>query len=742
MGVRAELRLTLNGADAVYALDAQRFTVGRDTENSLCVTDSVVSRFHAEFIRLSDDIVLRDLGSLNGTFVNGERVSEQILTDGDVIRLGKAGPEMSFALAEVRGGPAELAERRERATAGLIVSLSDKLLNPSADPGEEASLRIVLAEAHLAKGNHDAAIEVLSPYEVPDNFAALPEAEQAAVALAIARVRIERKENDRAVEALRGVLEYGTRTGDDGLLANTQAALGRALTNTGDLLGARDVLHRAMLGSRRAGNARLRAEVHLAVGRVDWKEGDLEAARFNWKRAGRLAEGSADQMLQAKVRLQQAFVLYAEGNLKEAAPAYEAAIAKIEAVGNVRLLLKAYSTLSRILTRLGSWTATERLLEDRLTLARQSGLRKAEAVALTDLAELRLLQGNSSAAWNVIQDAVRKHGQSVYARTQRILGRVLLARGRPGEAIAALEAGTRSAEASGALEEQILIGLELALACADARQFERARAYLVRAESITPLDPALNLMARALYTRGRVNAAEDQLREANRHLSQALSIFQTIGDPLRTAMCHAEIASIRARMGRASSARAHYEEAEQLFARLGASGELRKVEERLGAAELDHVEAAMTRTLSMTAPLSMSMLKPAVAEEARTAGGPRRVLVAEADEALCSLLVRGLEVENYRIDTVLDGRSAIERVESQPARYDMLLLDALLEHRSGFDVCREVRKRKLEMPIVLLGGRQGVEDKIEALQAGADDFIGKRGMVFEELLAKMDALLR
>jgi len=150
----------------------------------------------------------------------------------------------------------------------------------------------------------------------------------------------------------------------------------------------------------------------------------------------------------------------------------------------------------------------------------------------------------------------------------------------------------------------------------------------------------------------------------------------------------------------------------------------------------------MTRTLSMTAPLSMSMLKPAVAEEARTAGGPRRVLVAEADEALCSLLVRGLEVENYRIDTVLDGRSAIERVESQPARYDMLLLDALLEHRSGFDVCREVRKRKLEMPIVLLGGRQGVEDKIEALQAGADDFIGKRGMVFEELLAKMDALLR
>lgn len=742
MSVRAELRLVANGAEVIYALESPRFTIGRDSENSLCLTDSVVSRFHAEIIRLGDDFVLRDLGSTNGTFVNGARISEQILSDGDLVRLGKAGPEMSARLVEIHVGTAEPAGRRARTTAGLIESLAGKLLDPSADPADEASVRCLLAETYLGRGQHDEALSVLVPYEDPANFVRLPEQEQAAVGLALARVHSERKECERAVELLEPVIEFARRVGDDVLLANAQAALGRALTNTGDLLGARDHLHRAMLGARRAGNARLRAEVHLAIGRVDWKEGDLEGARFNWKRAARLAEGTTDEMLQAKVGLQQAFVLYAEGNLKEAAPAFETAIKRIEDVGNVRLLLKAYNTLSRILTRLGSWSATERLLEDRLRISRQAGIAKAEAVALTDLAELRLLQGNVAAAWNVIQDALRLHGGTVYARTQRILGRIHLSRGRQGEAIAALEAGLRSAEETGALEEQILIALELAGAYVDARQFENARAFLTRAESITPLDPALNLMARALHARGRLFAAEDQLREANRHFSQALSIFQTIGDPLRSAMCHAEIGAIRARMGRASSARAHYEEAEQIFAKLGATAELRRIEEQLGSGAFDQVEAAMTRTLSMTAPLTMALLKPVTVEDLRPEDGPRRILVAEADASLASLLVRGLEVENYRVDCVQDGRTALERVESQPSRYHLLLLDALLEHRSGFDVCREVRRRKLEMPIVLLGGRQGVEDKIEALQAGADDFVGKRNMVFEELLAKMEALLR
>jgi len=119
-----------------------------------------------------------------------------------------------------------------------------------------------------------------------------------------------------------------------------------------------------------------------------------------------------------------------------------------------------------------------------------------------------------------------------------------------------------------------------------------------------------------------------------------------------------------------------------------------------------------------------------------------RILVAVANDDLAGLLEKGLEVENYIVTRVEDGKTALEYAFNSSPPFEMLLLDALLEHQSGFDICRELRKRKDQRPVILFGARQGVEDKIEALQSGADDFVSKRGLVFEELLAKIDALLR
>ena len=124
-------------------------------------------------------------------------------------------------------------------------------------------------------------------------------------------------------------------------------------------------------------------------------------------------------------------------------------------------------------------------------------------------------------------------------------------------------------------------------------------------------------------------------------------------------------------------------------------------------------------------------------------GGDAETVAAVAPlSELAAILQRGLEVENYLVEHVQDGREALERATSQSHTFQLLLLDALLEHKSGFDLCRELRKAKRETPVILLGGRQGVEDKIEALQSGADDFLSKRNLVFEELLAKVEALLR
>ena len=102
MGVRGELRLLTNGAESVYPLDTPRFTIGRDAENSLCLSDQVVSRFHVEFIRLGNDFLLRDLGSTNGSYVNGVRTSEQLLNDGDIVRFGKAVNEKRLRLGQQR----------------------------------------------------------------------------------------------------------------------------------------------------------------------------------------------------------------------------------------------------------------------------------------------------------------------------------------------------------------------------------------------------------------------------------------------------------------------------------------------------------------------------------------------------------------------------------------------------------------------------------------------------------------
>ncbi len=747
MNVRGEIHLAAaNGESRVVPIESPRFTIGRGAENSLCVQSTVVSRSHAELIRVGANYLLRDLGSTNGSFVNGDRVTERMLNDGDTLRFGSGGPEMVFRLIETSSGAASSLPRHEEGTTDdLIHSLSGQLRIPPTDVAEEANLRRVLAETHLNKGDFDRALEVMAKYNDATNVITLPLPFRASVLLCLGRIYLERKQLELAIDALGRSLSFYNQLpegkGDDMGIAGAQASLGRAMLNSGDFLTARDHLHRALLQARRAGNVKLRAEAHYLLGKVDWKEGDFEGANYNWGRAARLAEETSDAMLRGRVLMQRALILYTEGKLKEAIPVYQAAIQQLESTGNVRLSLKAYSSLSRVWTRLGSWSMTAKLMEDRLRLAREYRLAKAEAVALTDLAELKLLQGDLPAAEQAIEESLSRHGQTVYARTQRILGRILLARRRCAEAIEALEKGLAAARASRAIEEQALIGFELAQSLAEDGDLAKAREQLEAAEATTPLDPALNLMARALYTRGFIHARAQEPNEANRCMGQSLSIFQTIGDPYRTALCHEATGVLRMSQLRHESARAHLEEARGAFARLGSMIELNRVEARLGEGALSGVQAAMTTLLPAamngTARLSLEHQTLIMAMPAMP-----KILVGVANEDLANLLQRGLEVENYLVDRAQDGRDALQRAMARSSSYQLLILDALLEHKSGFDICREMRKSKRETPVILLGGRQGVEDKIEALQSGADDFLSKRNLVFEELMAKIDALLR
>lgn len=116
-----------------------------------------------------------------------------------------------------------------------------------------------------------------------------------------------------------------------------------------------------------------------------------------------------------------------------------------------------------------------------------------------------------------------------------------------------------------------------------------------------------------------------------------------------------------------------------------------------------------------------------------------RLLLAEDDSYLSAMLAKGLREHAYAVDVVADGDGAV--MQAAMNDYDIILLDVGLPGRDGFAVCRELRRRKFVVPVLMLTARDALEDKIEGLDAGADDYLSKP-FEFAELLARLRALLR
>jgi len=116
-----------------------------------------------------------------------------------------------------------------------------------------------------------------------------------------------------------------------------------------------------------------------------------------------------------------------------------------------------------------------------------------------------------------------------------------------------------------------------------------------------------------------------------------------------------------------------------------------------------------------------------------------RILIAEDDSALASFVRKGLEAEHYAVDIAADGEQA--RATAAEVDYDLIILDLNLPRLDGVSVLRCLRTRKPSMPILVLTGRTRVEDRVQCLDLGADDYLGKP-FSFSELSARMRALLR
>ena len=106
---------------------------------------------------------------------------------------------------------------------------------------------------------------------------------------------------------------------------------------------------------------------------------------------------------------------------------------------------------------------------------------------------------------------------------------------------------------------------------------------------------------------------------------------------------------------------------------------------------------------------------------------------------MAGLIRRGLEEEGYAVDTANDGEAGLFLATEQ--LYDVVVLDVMLPTIGGFDVCRQLRERERWVPVLLLTARSAIADRVEGLDAGADDYLVKP-FSFEELLARLRALLR
>ncbi|MBP1769322.1 MAG: two component transcriptional regulator [Candidatus Aminicenantes bacterium] len=116
-----------------------------------------------------------------------------------------------------------------------------------------------------------------------------------------------------------------------------------------------------------------------------------------------------------------------------------------------------------------------------------------------------------------------------------------------------------------------------------------------------------------------------------------------------------------------------------------------------------------------------------------------RVLVVEDSRRLAGIVKRGLLEEGYAVDNAYDGEEAEYMAESTP--FDLIVLDIMLPKKDGITVCRDLRAKKVNTPILMLTAKDSVEDKVTGLDSGADDYLVKP-FAFSELLARLRALLR
>jgi two-component system OmpR family response regulator len=116
-----------------------------------------------------------------------------------------------------------------------------------------------------------------------------------------------------------------------------------------------------------------------------------------------------------------------------------------------------------------------------------------------------------------------------------------------------------------------------------------------------------------------------------------------------------------------------------------------------------------------------------------------RLLLIEDDQKIASFIIKGMQAAGYAVDHCVDGEQGLDMAASEP--YDAAIVDIMLPKKDGLSVIQELRRDRVNFPIIILSAKDSIDDRVRGLQTGSDDYLTKP-FAFSELLARVQALIR
>ncbi len=116
-----------------------------------------------------------------------------------------------------------------------------------------------------------------------------------------------------------------------------------------------------------------------------------------------------------------------------------------------------------------------------------------------------------------------------------------------------------------------------------------------------------------------------------------------------------------------------------------------------------------------------------------------RILIVEDEKKVAQFLQKGFHAESFTVDVAADGQTGLRLAQTEP--YDAIILDVMLPRKNGMEILTSLRQSRIDTPVLMLSAKSDIEDRVEGLNLGADDYLPKP-FAFSEVLARIRAIVR